>query len=159
MLKTVHVAVGVIISTNEQQPTQYFLTKRLADAHQGGKWEFPGGKVEKDESVAQALARELKEEVDIEVLTCLPLTTINHTYIGEKDAGKEGVDKNVCLEVFVIDNYIGEPSAQEGQGQGWFSLDDLKTLDFPAANQAIIEKLVTRNCSFIQAQQKTCCSI
>ena len=39
MLKTVHVAVGVIISTNEQQPTQYFLTKRLADAHQGGTLE------------------------------------------------------------------------------------------------------------------------
>jgi len=135
MPKTVHVAVGVIISINDQQRTQYYLTKRLADAHQGGKWEFPGGKVEKNESVAQALARELKEEVGIEVLSCFPLTVITHDY----------VDKKVCLDVFVVDNYVGEPSAQEGQGQGWFSLDDLKMLDFPEANQAIIEKLVTRN--------------
>lgn len=140
MSKTIHVVVGVITSTNELQSTQYFLTKRLADAHQGGKWEFPGGKVESGESVAQALARELKEEIDIDVLTCFPLTTINHTYIE-----KGGNDKSVCLEVFIIDNYIGEPSAQEGQGQGWFSLGDLQKLDFPAANQVIIEKLVTRN--------------
>jgi len=168
MLKIVHVAVGVIISINEQQQTQYFLTKRLADAHQGGKWEFPGGKVENNESVAQALFRELKEEIDIEVLTCLPLTTINHTYVGKKGvvnksagenrAEKESVDKKVCLEVFIIDNYIGEPSAQEGQGQGWFSLEELQKLDFPKANDAIIEKLVTRNSAFIPAPQKTYCS-
>lgn len=135
MSKIVHVAVGVVISNNEQQPTQYFLTKRLADAHQGGKWEFPGGKVENDESVNQALFRELKEEIAIEVLTCLPLTRINHSY----------ADKKVCLEVFVVDNYLGEPSAQEGQGQGWFSLEELQKLDFPKANDAIIEQLVSRN--------------
>jgi len=145
MLKTVHVAVGVIIAINEQQQTQYFLTKRLAGAHQGGKWEFPGGKVEKEESVAQALARELKEEIAIDVLTCIPLTVVNHTYVGNKSIEKNGVDKQVCLEVFVVDNYIGEPIAQEGQEQGWFSLNDLKSLDFPAANQVIIEKLLTLN--------------
>jgi 8-oxo-dGTP diphosphatase len=136
MLKSIHVAVGVIVGTNNRQQTQYFLTKRLQNSHQGGKWEFPGGKVEKEESVAQALARELKEEVAIEVLTCSPLTIIEHTY-----PEKNGTDKKVCLEVFVVDQYLGEPTAQEGQEQGWFFLDELKMLDFPAANQAIIEKL------------------
>jgi len=140
MSKPIHVAVGVIVSTNEQQQTQYFLTKRLEHTHQGGKWEFPGGKVETDETVAQALARELKEEIAIDVLACLPLITIEHTYFEKNSA-----DKKVILEVFVVDNYIGEPSAQEGQGQGWFFLDDLKLLDFPKANQAIIAELVTRN--------------
>jgi len=132
MLKTVHVAVGVIISTNEKQQTQYFLTKRLVDAHQGGKWEFPGGKVEKGESVAQALARELKEEVAIDILSCQPLIIIHHDY----------GDKKVCLEVFVVDNYIGEPVALEGQEQGWFLLADFKSLNFPKANDAIIKKLL-----------------
>ena len=140
MSKSIHVAVGVIIATNEEQEIQYFLTKRLASAHQGGKWEFPGGKVESGESVAQALSRELKEEINIEILTCQALTTINHTY-----HEKNGDDKQVCLEVFIVDNYVGLPSAQEGQGQGWFSLDELQTLDFPAANQVIIEKLISRN--------------
>lgn len=132
MPKSVHVAVGVIISVNETNQTQYFLTKRLDSAHQGGKWEFPGGRVEKDETVAQALARELKEEVNIDVLSCQPLMTIDHDY----------GDKKVCLEVFVVDNYIGEPSAQEGQEQSWFALKEFKNLDFPKANEAIIAKLI-----------------
>jgi len=131
MNKPVHVAVGVIVDNTGQQ-TQYFLTKRLEQSHQGGKWEFPGGKVEKDETVAQALARELNEEVAIEALSCQPLITINHDYN----------DKKVRLEVFIVDQYLGEPSAQEGQGQGWFTLDELQTLDFPKANQAIIDKLI-----------------
>lgn len=137
MSESVHVAVGVITSTNEVHPTQYFLTKRLDNAHQGGKWEFPGGKVEKSETVAQALARELKEEVNIDVLSCLPLITIDHDY----------GDKKVCLEVFVVDNYIGEPSAQEGQQQGWFAIEEFKSLDFPKANEVIIDKLMARTCS------------
>jgi len=133
MSKSIHVAVGVIVAANEQQQTQYFLTKRPKHSHQGGKWEFPGGKVEEGETVAQALARELKEEVAIEVLSCLPITVISHDY----------GDKTVCLEVFVIDHYSGEPNAQEGQQQGWFSLNELQQLDFPKANDAIIAKLLT----------------
>ncbi len=140
MTKTIHVAVGVITSINESTETQYFLTKRLIDAHQGGKWEFPGGKVEKGESVAQALARELKEEVNINVLSCQPLMVVNHTYSQDN-----GTDKKVSLEIFIVDNYIGEPSAQEGQGEGWFSLDELQKLDFPKANDVIIQKLLTLN--------------
>jgi len=136
MPKSIHVAVGVITAirdiTNKDQQTQYFLTKRLEHSHQGGKWEFPGGKVEKSETVAQALARELKEEVAIEVLSCQPLINIKHDY----------GDKEVLLEVFIVDQYLGEPKAQEGQGQGWFSLNELQTLDFPKANEAIIAKLV-----------------
>ena len=140
MPKSIHVAVGVIVATNEQQQTQYFLTKRLEHSHQGGKWEFPGGKVENGETVAQALARELKEEVAIDILACLPLMTIDHIYHEEN-----GDDKKVCLEVFVVDNYSGEPSAQEGQQQGWFSLNGLQKLNFPKANEAIIAKLLTLN--------------
>ncbi len=126
MKKEVHVAVGVIV-----RGQQFFMTKRLAHVHQGGKWEFPGGKVEKDETVAVALHRELKEEVAIDVLACLPLIEISHDY----------GDKKVLLEVFLVDNFDGEPTAQEGQKEGWFSLIQLYQLDLPAANQAILEKL------------------
>ena len=127
--KQVHVAVGVIVS--EQQ---VFLTKRANDVHQGGKWEFPGGKVEANETVAQALARELKEEIGIDVLSCMPLLEIDHDY----------GDKCVLLDVFVVDNYIGEPSAQEGQQESWVDIAELSTLDFPAANIAIIDKLLEK---------------
>jgi len=146
MQKTVHVAVGVITRVDENGSPEYFLTKRLAKAHQGGKWEFPGGKVEKDETVAQALARELKEEVAIDILSCQPLIKIEHTYpgkvVGNNSQGSEGAAKRVCLDVFIVDNFIGEPTAQEGQGEGWYTLNEFEKLDFPAANKAIIDKLL-----------------
>lgn len=138
MNKVVHVAVGVITRTSEDEGDRYFLTKRLEKAHQGGKWEFPGGKVEKNETVAQALARELKEEVAIDVLSCQPFIKIEHTYRGK------GKVKPVCLDVFIVDNFIGEPSAQEGQGQGWYALNELEKLDFPEANKTIIDKLLEK---------------
>lgn len=130
MKKIVHVAVGVII--REQK---YFLTKRLDNAHQGGKWEFPGGKVEKDETVAQALHRELQEEIAIDTLSCYPLIQINHDY----------GDKQVLLDVYMVDNFQDEPVAQEGQKSGWFSLEELLELNFPKANKAIIDKLTALN--------------
>jgi len=129
MSKQVHVAVGVIY-----RDRKFFLTKRADNVHQGGKWEFPGGKVEANETVAQALARELKEEVAIEVLACEPLIVIEHDY----------GDKKVMLDVFLVDNFSGEPCAQEGQEESWFSLADLKTLNFPEANKAIVSKLQQR---------------
>ena len=132
MNKIVHVAVGVVVQDTIPSKGKYFLTKRLANVHQGNKWEFPGGKVEMGESVAQALSRELKEEIAIEVLSCQPLMVIEHQY----------ADKKVCLDVFIVNNYLGEPSAQEGQGQGWFSLAELQQLDFPKANQEIINELL-----------------
>ena len=129
MSKIVHVAVGVIV-----QAQQFFITKRNASSHQGGKWEFPGGKVEENETVAQALARELKEEINIDILACQPLTVIEHDY----------GDKKVKLEVFIVDNFTGTPQAQEGQQQRWCSLNELIQLEFPNANKAIIELLKQR---------------
>ena len=134
-IKTVHVAVGVIVGECGQR---FFLTKRHKEAHQGGKWEFPGGKLEEGETVAQALARELKEEVAIEVLSCQPLINIEHLYVDEKGS------KKVFLNVFLVDNFLNEPQAQEGQQQGWFELNELATLDFPKANDEIVEKLLQR---------------
>ncbi len=125
-MKVVHVAVGVIKCEH-----QFFLTKRLEDVHQGGKWEFPGGKVETGETVHEALHRELKEEVAIDVLTCTPFMQISHDY----------GDKKVLLDVFAVDNYSGQPKALEGQQEGWFSLAEFANLNFPTANQAIIDKL------------------
>lgn len=125
-MKQVHVAVGVIVSNGD-----VFLTKRLDHVHQGGKWEFPGGKVEEGESVAQALHRELQEEIAIDVLSCMPLVEISHDY----------GDKRVKLDVFLVDNFQGEPTAQEGQQQGWFNISELSSVDFPEANIVIVEKL------------------
>jgi 8-oxo-dGTP diphosphatase len=138
MTNPIQVAVAIIQRKKQDNSIEYFLTKRLKRAHQGGKWEFPGGKVEDGETVIQALTRELTEEVGIEVLTCQPFMQINHLY---KDTT---TSTRVHLDVFIVDNFLGEPSAQEGQGEVWCSLTQLVELDFPEANQAIIEKLLEK---------------
>jgi len=126
MKKVVAVAVGVIKRNN-----LYFMTKRLAHVHQGGKWEFPGGKIEKDEMPQQALARELSEEVNIHVIDSTLLTTIDHDY----------GDKVVSLKVYLVESFENEPKALEGQKEGWFTFEELLALDLPAANDGILKAL------------------
>ncbi|KZN37362.1 hypothetical protein N474_06745 [Pseudoalteromonas luteoviolacea CPMOR-2] len=126
--KVVNVAVGVIFKRG-----QYFVCKRSETQHQGGLWEFPGGKVESQESVEQALERELSEEIGIEVRGSKHLTTIEHDY----------GDKQVCLHVHVVDQFEGEPTGLEGQPSQWVDYQGLTSLDFPKANVAIIEALAT----------------
>lgn len=121
-------AVGVIL-----RDQQIFLTKRASHVHQGGKWEFPGGKVESGETTTQALHRELQEEVGIDTLACRHLMDIKHDY----------GDKKVHLEVYIVDQFLGEPSAQEGQEEAWYELNQLTTLVFPEANKPIIEALLS----------------
>ncbi len=126
-MKEIHVAVGVVLKQD-----QVYICKRPDDKHQGGKWEFPGGKVDKGETVTQALARELKEEIGILVAASLPLMVISHDY----------GDKRVLLDVHTVSEFTGEPEGLEGQEGKWVKLSALVAEDFPAANVAIIEKLI-----------------
>lgn len=120
----IHVAVAVV--RNPQG--QVFITQRPQHVHQGGLWEFPGGKVEKGESVLDALRREIKEEIDITILDAQPLIKIPHKY----------PDKQVILDVWEVLQYKGEPHGKEGQPSRWMESGLLNTLAFPAANRAII---------------------
>lgn len=121
----VHVAVGVILSASEE----ILISLRSASSHQGGLWEFPGGKVEQDESVQQALRRELCEELGIEVVRCRPLIEILHDY----------TDKAVLLDVWWVDEFTGTPVGKEGQSTRWVTAKDLDKFSFPAANKPIIK--------------------
>jgi 8-oxo-dGTP diphosphatase len=122
--KRVHVAVGVISDGGNN----ILVSRRSEHVHQGGLWEFPGGKVELGETVQQALSRELLEELAIEVRSCERLLTIDHDY----------GDKSVLLDVWWIDAFDGEPHGREGQPLRWVAGSELKDLDFPKANDAIV---------------------
>lgn len=124
MTKLVHVAVGVIMDNDGK----IFIAKRSLDVHQGGLWEFPGGKVDANETIQQALVRELREELAIEVLISQPLIQIRHHY----------PDKSVLLDVHKITQFSGVPCGNEGQPVQWVEPRDLKNFDFPAANRPII---------------------
>ena len=75
----IHVAVGVLIDGSNC----VLLARRQKGTHLEGYWEFPGGKVESGETVGAALARELSEELGVEIGETSPLMTVNHDY-GEK---------------------------------------------------------------------------
>ncbi|NRA41370.1 MAG: NUDIX domain-containing protein, partial [Pseudomonadales bacterium] len=77
MVDRIHVVAGIIFSDDEQQ---VLLSKRHKDAHQGGLWEFPGGKVEPAESESQALARELREELNLVFANATPFHRLNFDY-------------------------------------------------------------------------------
>jgi 8-oxo-dGTP diphosphatase len=123
----IHVAVGLVLD-NER----VFVAQRDQNAHQGGLWEFPGGKVDAGETVEAALSRELNEELGIFVDYAEPVMQIKHDY----------TDKIVLLDVWQIARYRGEPSGCEGQPVKWLAINELLAEQFPAANQAIVDWLV-----------------
>jgi len=123
----IHVAVAVIV--NEQQ--QVLVALRQAHQHQGDLWEFPGGKVEADESVYEALVREIKEEVGLTITSAHALLTVSHDY----------GDKIVLLDVWRVDGFVGQAQGQEGQRLRWCPISALKEDEFPAANGAIIDAI------------------
>lgn len=119
-----HVAVGVI----RDGDGRILLTQRAKHVHQGGLWEFPGGKLEAQETVQQALKRELQEELGIEVLAAQPLIKINHQY----------PDLTVLLDVWQVNRFSGLASAHEGQAMRWVAPQQLSEYAFPVANLPII---------------------
>jgi 8-oxo-dGTP diphosphatase len=121
----VHVAVGVILDRERN----ILITRRAADSHQGGLWEFPGGKVEQGETLAVALGRELREELGIDISRTSPLLEIRHDY----------GDKAVLLDVHVVWEFAGEPRGLEDQPLAWVAAVDLPGYAFPAANIPIIK--------------------
>lgn len=122
----VRVAVGVIVNGNA-----VLISRRPSHVHQGGLWEFPGGKCEADETLNEALGRELQEELGIQVTNSEFLFTIEHDY----------GDKVVQLLCCKVSGFGGEPSGLEGQRVQWLPIADLGSFQFPDANQRIIEYL------------------
>ena len=124
----IEVAVGIIFNDNGQ----VLLSQRPEHVHQGGRWEFPGGKRESNETMAAALHRELAEELGIDVLAARPLLTVNHRYS----------DRQVVLDVWQVEHYLGEPTGREGQPLVWVALTELADWSLPAADRPIIETLL-----------------
>ena len=126
----VHVAVGVIIN----QDNQVLIARRAAQQHQGGLWEFPGGKVDPGETSREALDREMREELGIQVQSATVLLEISHEY----------EDKNVILDIFLVDRWQGEACGREGQPVRWVDRRALDRYQFPAANAEILRTLASR---------------
>lgn len=120
------VAAGLILHRG-----RFLITRRNADTHLGGFWEFPGGKCGSDEALEDCLRRELREELGIGISAPTPLRTIRHRY----------PDRSVELHFFLCSIGNAQAHALGRDDLRWATPEELADFEFPAANRPLIEKL------------------
>ncbi len=122
----IEVSAGLIFRSGK-----LLITQRHADSHLGGLWEFPGGKREPGETSEQCLARELREELGVEVAVGELIEELTHDY----------AEKSVRLKFFMCRLVAGEPQPLDCAAVKWVTRDDLAAHEFPAADARLLEKL------------------
>lgn len=130
-LPVVHVVAAVIYN----EKGEILIAKRPDHVHQGGLWEFPGGKVEEGETAEEAIKRELLEELFIFPITLEPLDSVIHHY----------TDKIVNLEFFKVDSFLGKEAGLEQQELRWVAPRHLENYNFPAANKKLMLRYLLNN--------------
>lgn len=124
-LPPITVAAAVI-----EHDDAFLLTKRLEGTHLAGRWEFPGGKQHADETLAECLVREIREELACGVTIGRLLISSTHDY----------PERSVTLHFFECE-IEGEPAPQDGQEMRWVRRDALRSLDLPEADRGLVDLL------------------
>ena len=117
------------------QGDRLLITRRAANVHLGGMWELPGGKCEPGEDAAGCVAREVREELGIEVEVLRARPIIEHRYR----------DRVVRLHPFDCRCLAGEPEARGCTTWRWVRVADLPRYDFPPANKPLFEALAAES--------------
>jgi 8-oxo-dGTP diphosphatase len=107
------------------------VTQRRADQAHPLEWEFPGGKIEPGEAPEAALARELREELGVEVQSAERLIRYPHAY----------PERTVWLDMWIVSGWKGEPHGLDGQALKWVEPTRLHDEDILEADQPIIAAL------------------
>jgi 8-oxo-dGTP diphosphatase len=107
------------------------IAQRPLGKHQAGRWEFPGGKVAPGESEGQALARELHEELGIDVTASRPFMRLEHSY----------PDRSVELSMWIVERFSGTPRGLDGQKLRWVTPAELPQADLLEADRPFVEAL------------------
>ena len=126
--KRVIEVVGGIIRMGEK----YLLGKRPLGKSLGGHWEFIGGKIEPGETPCEALARECREEIALEIVNARVRTAVTHAY----------PDRTIHLTLIDCEPAPGaEPTALEHEALGWYAPDEMGALDFCPADAELLPVL------------------
>lgn len=123
--------IRVVAAVIEDQQGRVLLARRHKQSHQGGLWEFPGGKLEPSETVEEALVREVREELGILVQTHRPMIRIRHQYS----------DRHLELDFYRVLDWQGEAVGLEGQPLAWVHPEDLSSYPMPEADRPVITAL------------------
>jgi 8-oxo-dGTP diphosphatase len=124
--------VEVVAAILRDARGRILLSRRTADRDLAGLWEFPGGKVEPGESPAEALARELHEELGITIGATTPLIAVPHAY----------THKRIRLDVHEVAAFEGRARGREAQALAWVAPDRLARYAMPAADRPVVAALL-----------------
>ncbi len=121
----------VVVAAVIEENGAFLVTRRHAGAHLAGLWEFPGGKIDPPETHAQALRREIREELATDVIVKELVFYTAHEY----------AERTLTLYFYRCE-LVGEPRPQLGQEMQWVPKAKLATLGFPPADEHLIRKLL-----------------
>jgi 8-oxo-dGTP diphosphatase len=126
--------IRVVGAMLEKEAGRYLITQRRPTASLPLLWEFPGGRVQEGESDAEALARELKEEMGVEVRVGEQVMHLRHDY----------PDYEIDFRVFRCSLASGESEIQHLKvyDHRWVTLAEMSKYQFPAADARTLEKLL-----------------
>ena len=123
----------IVVAAIVEDHGRYFVTRRQKGAHLEGLWEFPGGKIDPGESLADGLRRELGEELGVDAEIGDEVFSVSHEY----------ADRRVELH-FLSCTFLNAPVPRLGQEMRWVARDELHSLEFPPADAELIEVLARR---------------
>ena len=123
-------AVIVVAAVVEKNDT-FLVTRRPQGVHLAGLWEFPGGKIDPEETHAAALKREIREELDADVDVHELILATSHAY-----------PERIVALYFYRCTLEGTPRPLLGQEMRWVHRGELATLGFPPADEELIRRLV-----------------
>ena len=124
--------ITVVAAVIRDSEDRVLLTQRPTDRHMGGLWEFPGGKIDDGEGPAEALRRELDEELGIEVEVEQPVTFAVHEETGLR----------ILLLFYSARILSGTPHGHEGQPVRWVPVSELLSYPTPPADAQLVSRLV-----------------
>ena len=126
-LKKVEVVAAVV-----QKDNKIFCAQRNLAKSMGGKWEFPGGKIEVGETKEEALVREIKEELDSDIVVDKYLMTVEHDY----------PTFHITMHAYLCTLVKGELILKEHNDGVWLTKEELLSLDWADADNPIVNKLI-----------------
>lgn len=122
----------VVLAGVVEQHGVFLVSRRLKGTHLADYWEFPGGKCEPGETHEACLAREFREELDVDIEIGAELLTVEHSY----------PERTVRLH-FRRCRLRGTPRPMLGQAMRWITRDEMKSLPFPEADRDLITMLTS----------------
>ncbi|HEY1284115.1 MAG TPA: 8-oxo-dGTP diphosphatase MutT [Steroidobacteraceae bacterium] len=123
--------VRVVAAALYDADGRVLICERPPGKHMAGRWEFPGGKIEPGESEAEALSRELREELGVEVASAHPLLVLEHDY----------AERRVEISMWIVERFAGQPRGLDGQKLKWVHPQGLPDEDVLEADRPFIEAL------------------